>query len=113
MGGNSTRVWRAIRPDKKHPCWREFVRPWNREAWLLVNPPEASFCGDCGASLGTGSAAGDGRPSPRSAAQPQRPTTLIQPEVADASEVPDGERKTVTALFADIKGSMELIRDRT
>ena len=52
MGGNSTRVCRAIRPDKKHPCWREFVRPWNREAWLLVNPPEASFCGDCGAPLG-------------------------------------------------------------
>ena len=30
MGGNSARVWRAIRPDKKHPCWREFVRPWIR-----------------------------------------------------------------------------------
>src|SRR6202040_587185 len=25
--------------------------------------------------------------------------------------VPDGERKTVTALFADIKGSMDLIED--
>jgi class 3 adenylate cyclase len=25
--------------------------------------------------------------------------------------VPDGERKTVTALFADIQGSTELIRD--
>src|SRR5712671_6310863 len=75
------------------------------------NPPEASFCGDCGASLEKGSATGDRRPSPGSAAQPQRPTTLIQPEVADASEVPDGERKTVTALFADIKGSPELMRD--
>ena len=75
------------------------------------NPPEASFCGDCGASLGTESAAGDLRPSPGSAAQPQRSSTLIQQEVADASEVPDGERKTVTALFADIKGSMELIED--
>ena len=30
MGGNLARVWRAIRPDKKHPCWREFVRPWIR-----------------------------------------------------------------------------------
>jgi class 3 adenylate cyclase len=28
-----------------------------------------------------------------------------------ASEVPEGERKTVTALFADIKGSMELMED--
>ena len=61
--------------------------------------------------LGTESAAGDLRPSPGSAAQPQRSSTLIQQEVADASEVPDGERKTVTALFADIKGSMELIED--
>jgi class 3 adenylate cyclase len=75
------------------------------------NPPEASFCGDCGASLGTGSAAGDRQPLPRSVAQPPRSTTLIQPEVADASEVPDGERKTVTALFADIKGSTELEQD--
>jgi hypothetical protein len=30
MGRNSARIWRAIRPDKKHPCWREFVRPWIR-----------------------------------------------------------------------------------
>jgi class 3 adenylate cyclase len=29
----------------------------------------------------------------------------------DSSAVPDGERKTVTALFADIKGSMELMED--
>jgi class 3 adenylate cyclase len=28
-----------------------------------------------------------------------------------ASEVPEGERKTVTALFADIKGSMQLMED--
>jgi len=30
---------------------------------------------------------------------------------APAPESLDGERKTVTALFADIKGSMELIED--
>ena len=49
--------------------------------------------------------------SPGLAAQSQTPATLIQPEVADVSKIPDGERKTVTALFADIKGSMELIED--
>jgi hypothetical protein len=69
------------------------------------NTPEASFCGDCGDPLEKGSAAVDRRPSSGSAAQPQRPTTLIQSEVADTSKMPDGERKTVTALFADIKGS--------
>src|SRR5579864_5426094 len=68
------------------------------------NLPEASFCGDCGAPLEKGSAAGDRRPSSGSAAQHQRPASLIQPEAIDASDVPDGERKTVTALFADIKG---------
>ena len=31
--------------------------------------------------------------------------------MADAAEALDGERKTVTALFADIKGSTELMRD--
>ena len=32
-------------------------------------------------------------------------------EQGDTSGVLDGERKTVTALFADIKGSMELMQD--
>jgi class 3 adenylate cyclase len=30
---------------------------------------------------------------------------------AETAEIPDGERKTVTALFADIKGSTELMED--
>ena len=33
------------------------------------------------------------------------------PSEAQPSGTLDGERKTVTALFADIKGSTELIRD--
>jgi class 3 adenylate cyclase len=32
-------------------------------------------------------------------------------DAVPATEVIDGERKTVTALFADIKGSMELMED--
>ena len=35
----------------------------------------------------------------------------MTPEQPDASTTPDGERKTVTALFADIKGSTELMED--
>ena len=35
----------------------------------------------------------------------------MKPEQLDASATADGERKTVTALFADIKGSTELMRD--
>ena len=38
-------------------------------------------------------------------------THFAEKRSIDAREVPDGERKTVTALFADIKGSTELIED--
>jgi class 3 adenylate cyclase/predicted ATPase len=39
------------------------------------------------------------------------PQIRIAPEQTDASATPEGERKTVTALFADIKGSTELMED--
>jgi len=61
-----------------------------------------NFCGDCGAALVA--------PSPASAAKtPDTPPI----RVADtpASENLEGERKMVTALFADIKGSTELEQD--
>jgi class 3 adenylate cyclase/tetratricopeptide (TPR) repeat protein len=38
-------------------------------------------------------------------------TRLAEQASVDPHEVPDDERKTVTALFADIKGSMELMED--
>src|SRR5712671_7742844 len=71
------------------------------------NPPEATFCGDCGASLGTSSEADGSQLSPRPAAQRPPPVNEAQQQ----AEVPEGERKMVTALFADIKGSTELMRD--
>jgi len=50
---------------------------------------------------------------PSGAAQPARPEKDIIALGAplEPHDVPDGERKTVTALFADIKGSTELMRD--
>ncbi len=39
------------------------------------------------------------------------PPALTISGEAEGVEVPEGERKTVTALFADIKGSMELMED--
>ena len=36
---------------------------------------------------------------------------LAEQAALEARAAPDGERKTITALFADIKGSMELIED--
>src|SRR5215472_14500689 len=64
--------------------------------------PDESFCGECGAAIGVSA------PRAPSSAQPR----ALQPNDAiPATEIVDGERKTVTALFADIKGSTELIRD--
>jgi class 3 adenylate cyclase len=39
------------------------------------------------------------------------PEIHVTPGQPDASATPEGERKMVTALFADIKGSMELMED--
>ena len=61
-----------------------------------------AFCADCGARLEAASLAPAGKPTP--------PPSGVR-VAAEAAEIPEGERKTVTALFADIKGSMELIED--
>jgi class 3 adenylate cyclase len=65
------------------------------------NEPGEDFCGECGAVLGAPAAA----PVERSEHAPIRVTET------PAAENLDGERKTVTALFADIKGSTELEQD--
>src|SRR5262252_1435593 len=62
------------------------------------NPPQFKFCGQCTTPLISGTSAGSAK-SPRTVAKAE--TTLAV----------EGERKTVTVLFADIKGSMELIED--
>ena len=36
---------------------------------------------------------------------------LAEQAALEARGAPDGERKTITALFADIKGSMDLLED--
>src|SRR6516162_8146971 len=62
--------------------------------------PSSRFCADCGALLGAAAAAAkETRGASDSGSQ------------ASASENLEGERKTVTALFADIKGSTELQHD--
>src|ERR1700737_4772621 len=71
-----------------------------------VNPADARFCRKCGGPLGTGAPAS----SPRPLAAATTPRVEITHE-RQTAEGCDGERKTVTALFADIKGSTELMRD--
>ena len=74
------------------------------------NPPQFKFCGECAAPLGAASAdtnkRTDANASQKSAEQIR--TDRVTMEVRGAAE---GERKTITALFADIKGSTELMED--
>ena len=72
------------------------------------NAPSSAFCEDCGTALAGHAASVAATSSPQAAKAPNIRDT---PEQADASTTIDGERKTVTALFADIKGSTELMRD--
>src|SRR5260370_21987619 len=93
------------------------------------NPGDASFCEGCGAklelicpackaSVSPGARFCKSCGTPIGATKAAVSTTVYSPKsqimVAGdgaASEAIDGERKTVTALFADIKGSMDLMED--
>ncbi len=81
------------------------------------NQAGARFCGGCGAALSSAAAAqGEGQASPAAAA-PSRlaatPGSYTPRHLAERILVSrgalEGERKQVTVLFADIKGSLELI----
>src|SRR5262249_859317 len=67
------------------------------------NPYESGerFCGECGASLGMS----------EPAAGKKADTQQVRVANVPGPESLEGERKPVTVLFADIKGSMELIED--
>ena len=69
------------------------------------NPADNSFCGDCGASLS------DRVPGSLAKNLTTALGSAAPPAAAENSEILDGERKTITALFADIKGSTELQQD--
>jgi hypothetical protein len=84
------------------------------------NPPQFKFCGECGSPLATQPQPVASAPSSVVSPQHLTPSTqhpisytpkhlaeriLAEREAMAARGVPDGERKTITALFADIKGS--------
>jgi predicted ATPase/class 3 adenylate cyclase len=89
------------------------------------NPAGFAFCGKCSTPLARQSPVAS---SQLSVANPQPPAPTAQSPVAytpkhlaeriraeqatlEARGVPDGERRIISALFADIKGSMDLIED--
>src|SRR5438132_6875235 len=90
----------------------------NREAARFCDgcgSPLQPQCGSCGAPNRAGAKFCDGCGAPLALSTPPAATTDktgVRLSIgASEPEVGDGERKTVTALFADIKGSMELMED--
>src|SRR5215208_4275643 len=76
-------------------------------------PPGRNFCGECGAKL-TAAPSGALTPQPVSrytAPQTYTPQHLAERIISSRGAL-EGERKQVTVLFADLKGSMELLADR-
>ena len=71
-----------------------------------ANPAGSFFCNRCGTSLGSTPARAR-VPSPGS----YTPGHLAE-KILTSRAVLEGERKHVTVLFADLKGSMELLADR-
>ena len=101
-------------------CGAPLPRPC--QACGQVNPPQAKFCNECGTSL-SGDVTGTSPTRPASPPAPglashalprhrsiRRHTSLEK--IRTTKSALEGERKQVTVLFADLKGSMELLADR-
>jgi class 3 adenylate cyclase len=96
------------------------------------NPPGSSFCLECGARLGlTCGSCGTDLPAgskfcnkcgtavsspssgqPRFASPESYTPKHLAEKILTSKSALEGERKQVTVLFADLKGSMELLADR-
>jgi class 3 adenylate cyclase/tetratricopeptide (TPR) repeat protein len=77
-----------------------------------ANEPREKFCGECGAVLPGSAEPVSAQPlqTPSGGAAIRATSEAADAQAEDAARL-EGERKTVTALFADIKGSTELMRD--
>src|SRR5437899_2637308 len=70
----------------------------------------SKFCDGCGTPLATSPAPG---PGPSRFASPESYTPKhLAVKILTSKNALEGERKQVTVLFADLKGSMELLADR-
>ena len=72
------------------------------------NPPGSRFCNRCGASLEATLTPA----APRFASPESYIPQHLAEKILTSRAALEGERKYVTVLFADLKGSMELLADR-
>src|SRR5439155_17308921 len=93
----------AENPEGLKFC-NECAAPFKRQCDKcgFENAPAAKFCGECATPLNLPST---DRPSARA------PSQAVHVALVADSDLLDGERKTITALFADIKGSTELMAE--
>src|SRR5262245_5129666 len=86
-------------------CGARFAQPCGKCGTEL--PPGAKFCLECGQAVVDASTGQARFASPET----YTPTHLAQ-KILTSKAALEGERKQVTVLFADLKGSMELLADR-
>src|SRR4030095_11777903 len=123
---------RSENPEKAKFCIECGAALQNRcTSCGFENPPQAKFCAECGTSL-TGRKKGKRRngetgkrrkgqttngprlrtPNPGLWTPPHLAERILDEQAAmETRGAADGERKTITALFADIKGSTALMED--
>src|SRR4030081_212908 len=71
-----------------------------------VNAPDQKFCGECGTKLSPDTA------NAKLASPDSYTPKHLAEQILTSKAALEGERKQVTVLFADLKGSMELLADR-
>ncbi|MBI2154924.1 MAG: hypothetical protein HYU24_14655, partial [Candidatus Rokubacteria bacterium] len=72
------------------------------------NEPGENFCGGCGQALQAAAIA----PAPKFASPEAYTPKHLAEKILTSRSALEGERKQVTVLFADLKGSLELLADR-
>jgi tetratricopeptide (TPR) repeat protein len=79
----------------------------------FTKQPQAKFCGECGAALLPQAGVSSAPPvAPRPHAPLSYTPTHLAEKILTSKAALEGERKQVTVLFADLKGSVELLADR-